>query len=118
MNHLSQISLGLLSWTLSIPSALAARFGGTPTISGLPGTASTAGIKTIIVDVVNDVLTLLGILAVVVIIIAGVRMVLSLGNETAVEGSKKTILYAVIGLIIVILARVIVGFVLNINFGP
>jgi hypothetical protein len=51
---------------------------------------------------------------VVVIVIAGIRLVVSSGDEGAVDKAKKTILFAVIGLIIILLANAIVSIVANI----
>jgi hypothetical protein len=47
------------------------------------------------------------------LIYGGFRYVTSAGNDTAVATAKKTITYALIGLIIVAFAQVIVHFVLN-----
>jgi hypothetical protein len=47
------------------------------------------------------------------IIVAGFRYITSGGKQESVTGAKNTILYAVIGLIIVALAQIIVRFVLN-----
>jgi len=56
---------------------------------------------------------LVGAVAVVMIVIAGFRFVASAGNETAVAAARKTIMYAVIGLLVVAVAQAIVHFVLN-----
>jgi hypothetical protein len=54
-----------------------------------------------------------GVAAVIMLIVGGFRYIVSAGNDTAVSDSKKTILYALIGLVIVSLAQVIVKFVLQ-----
>jgi hypothetical protein len=46
------------------------------------------------------------------IIYGGFRYVTSGGNDASVSGAKNTIIYALIGLVIVALAQVIVHFVL------
>ena len=56
---------------------------------------------------------MVGIVAVVMIIIGGLRYITSGGNDTNVASAKNTLLYAIIGLIIVSLAQLIVRFVLN-----
>jgi hypothetical protein len=121
MNHLAyciaKMSLGISAFFFYLtPNALAGRFGSIPAINGLANGSGVSGLKNAIANFLNDALNLLGIIAVAVIIIAGVRMVISLGNETAVEGAKKTILYALVGLVIVILAKVIVNWILNLNW--
>jgi hypothetical protein len=49
---------------------------------------------------------------VIMIIYAGFRYVTSGGRDESVKGAKNTILYAIIGLVIVALAQIIVHFVL------
>jgi hypothetical protein len=54
-----------------------------------------------------------GVAAVLIIIIGGVMYVLSGGDQAKVTAAKDTILYAVIGLVVVILARTIIVFVIG-----
>lgn len=54
-----------------------------------------------------------GIAAVIMLIIGGVRYVTSGGKQESVTSAKNTILYAVIGLVIVAVAQLIVHFVLH-----
>jgi hypothetical protein len=51
--------------------------------------------------------------AVVMIIIGGLKYITSGGDSGNVTGAKNTILYAIIGLVIVALAQFIVRFVLS-----
>lgn len=64
-------------------------------------------------DFVNIMLFAIGILAVIMIIWGGIRYVLSGGDSTAISAAKKTILYAVVGLVVAILAYAIVNFVIT-----
>ncbi len=84
-----------------------------PCIPGLPcnSDTSSAGVKTLISKVIVFVLDFLGLIAVLFIIIAGIRLIVSQGEEEQKEKAKKTILYVIIGLIIILFARVIVSFV-------
>src|SRR5262245_5917613 len=50
-------------------------------------------------------------ISVIVIIVGGIRYVLSSGDQTAVTNAKNTILYAVIGLVVAFMAYAIVNFV-------
>ena len=63
--------------------------------------------------IVNIILFILGAIAVIVIVIGGLRYVLSGGDANAIKGAKDTILYAVVGLIVALLAYAIVNFVLT-----
>lgn len=63
--------------------------------------------------IVNMILYVLGAIAVIMIVIGGVRYTTSGGDSGGVSGAKNTILYAVVGLVVAILAYAIVNFVLE-----
>jgi hypothetical protein len=67
----------------------------------------------IIKKVINILSVLIGAIAVVMIIIGGFRYVTSAGNAEGTKAARNTILYALVGLIVVALAQIIVHFVLN-----
>ena len=72
-------------------------------------------------DSVNDIIAaainifslVVGVIAVIMIIVGGVKYITSGGDAGNVTGAKNTILYAVVGLVIVALAQIIVRFVLD-----
>lgn len=64
-------------------------------------------------DIINLLLYILGVIAVIAIIIGGLRYVVSGGDSNAVKGAKDMILFAVIGLIVALLAYSIVNFVVG-----
>lgn len=97
-----------LAWRTPV---LAQTFAGNTPDIGTPGEADAEGIRTTITNILKAVLNFLALIAVVVIVIAGIRLIISQGEEEAKEKAKKTILYALIGLIIVLFSRVIVGLV-------
>lgn len=59
----------------------------------------------------NVLLFVIGAIAVIMIVIGGLRYVISGGDSSQVQAAKNTILYALIGVIIAILAYAIVNFV-------
>lgn len=80
--------------------------------------ASDAGITVIAGDVVvhnilNITYSLAGIIAIIMIIIGGFTYTTSAGNPASVTKAKNTILYSVIGLVVVIAAFAITNFVLG-----
>lgn len=93
--------------------------------SGTNGDLSSAGTQTGCTDTnvstfdkyvkfaLNLLSIIVGIAAVIMIIFGGFRYITSGGKQESVTGAKNTILYAVIGLVIVALAQVIVHFVLT-----
>jgi uncharacterized membrane protein len=67
----------------------------------------------LVATIINIISVVVGIVAVIMIIYAGFRYVTSGGRDDSVKGAKNTILYAIIGLVVVALAQIIVHFVLN-----
>ena len=64
-------------------------------------------------QVTNTILYIVGIIAVIMLIIGGIRYVISGGDAKKVTDAKNTVLYAIIGLIISFLAFAIVNFVIS-----
>ena len=66
-----------------------------------------------VINILNAVIGVLGIVAVIVIIMGGVGYMTSSGDAGKVKKAKDTILYGVIGLVIVALSFAIVNFVIS-----
>lgn len=75
--------------------------------------ASTDNATSMAKTIVNVMLFVLGIVAVIMIVIGGLRYVTSGGDSSAVTSAKNTILYSVVGLVIAVMAFAIVNFVLT-----
>ncbi|MDD3284861.1 MAG: Ig-like domain-containing protein [Patescibacteria group bacterium] len=80
-----------------------------PTVSRL----GTNDIETIVVNVINIALWTLGIISLVIILYAGFLWMTSAGNEEKIAKAKKTMVSAVIGLIIIFSSYAIVNFLLK-----
>lgn len=63
--------------------------------------------------VVNLFSLIIGVIAIIMIIYGGFRYITSGGASERVGNAKNTLIYAIVGLIIVALAQIIVHFVLN-----
>lgn len=63
--------------------------------------------------ITNTVLLIVGLISVIMLVYGGLRYILSGGDSKKVTDAKNTVLYAIIGLIISLLAYAIVNFVLN-----
>lgn len=74
------------------------------------------GLTTGLQTIVNVLMFLLGAIAVIMIVIGGIRYVTSNGDASSTKGAKDTIMYAVIGLIVALIAYAIVNFVIT-QFG-
>ena len=69
-------------------------------------------VNNIIKLVINMFSLVVGVISVIMIIVGGLKYITSSGDSGNVTGAKNTILYAIIGLVVVALAQVIVRFVL------
>lgn len=76
-------------------------------------TSGTSKINSIVTTVINIFSIVVGVVAVIMIILGGFKYITSNGDSNNVSGAKNTIIYAIIGLVIVALAQFIVQFVLN-----
>ena len=86
-------------------------------IQQLDSSQSCAGggssIGSILKQVVNILSIVLGAIAIIMIIISGIRFATSGGSATGVTGAKNTLIYAIIGLVIAALAQVLVRWVIG-----
>lgn len=73
---------------------------------------ATTRIANLLARIINFASIIVGVIAVFMVIYAGFRLATSSGNPEATKSARNTILYAIIGLIVVIFAQVIVKFVL------
>jgi len=74
--------------------------------------SSNTSINNVIHTVINLFSLIVGAVSIIMIIYGGFKYVTSGGNDSSVGSAKNTIVYALIGLVIVALAQVIVRFVL------
>lgn len=75
--------------------------------------AANGNIQQLLTTVINWISVIVGVIAVIMIIVGGLRYITSGGESGKVSSAKTTIIYALIGLVVVALAQLIVHFVLN-----
>lgn len=107
------LSLGLLPAMAYADTASDIQGGVDAAAGGADTKKAETNISTTLGNVINILSLAIGIIAVVVIIIAGLNYITSAGDDTKVASAKRTILNAAIGLIIVGMAQIIVRFVIN-----
>ncbi len=56
---------------------------------------------------------IVGLIAIIMMITAGLRFITSSGDPTKVASARNTILYAAVGIVVVAMSQVIIQFVLN-----
>ena len=72
-----------------------------------------SSVNNIINTIINVFSWVVGVVAVIMVIFGGFRYVTAAGNETKTKAAKDTILFALIGIIIVALAQTIVKYVID-----
>lgn len=75
--------------------------------------SAASGLSALAKQVVNVFSIIVGVVAVIMIIYGGFKYITSGGDSGNVSGAKNTLIYAIVGLIIVALAQFIVRFVLT-----
>jgi len=63
--------------------------------------------------ITNVLLFIIGAISVIMLIIGGIRYTVSGGDSGAVSSAKNTILYAIVGIVVALLAYAVVNFVLG-----
>ena len=91
--------------------------GGANTARGADQPSDLFGNNGIFQQITNMLLFAIGVLSVIMLIVGGLRYVISGGNKDAVNSAKNTILYAIVGLIVALLAFAVVNFVIGIFTG-
>ena len=69
--------------------------------------------STDLTQILNIVLVVMGAIAFLMLIIAGLRYTISQGDPNAVAEAKRMIVYTLVGLVVIALAATIVNFVVS-----
>lgn len=116
----AMIVLGLTALLLVAFSALGGATAGAQLISAgdVPSNVASAtggetSFRAIILKIVNFFLGFLGLIAVIMIIYGGITYVTSAGNEEKAGEAKKIIMYAIVGIIIVLISFALVNTVIG-----
>jgi hypothetical protein len=72
-----------------------------------------AGPDGLIIKIANVVAIVAGIAAVIMIIYGGLKYVTSNGDSNSISSAKHTIIYALVGLVVIALAKIIITFVIS-----
>ncbi len=118
------LSLGLVLAPVAVPAVASAATEiqnnlqcGTTLVTDSTGTCDTTGGTTTVNDTVKKAINffsaVVGIVSVIMIIYGGFKYISSGGDSGNVTSAKNTIIYAVIGLVVVAMAQFIVQFVLG-----
>ncbi len=99
---IKELSLALYAALIMTPSLASAKM-----LTTYKGTSLTALLK----FVRTWLLGIAGAVAVLFIVIGGVKLVTSVGNPKRLEDAKKTLTYAIIGLVAVLLSTVILNII-------
>lgn len=81
--------------------------------AGCPTGEEDAKIGDVAKNIINVVITVLGLVAVLFVVIGGVNYTTSQGDPQKTKKARDTILYAILGVILAVLAYTIVNFVIS-----
>jgi hypothetical protein len=86
---------------------------GAASARGVDQAATLFGNTGIFTSVTNVMLFIVGAISVIMIVIGGLRYVVSGGNSSNVTAARNTILYAIVGLVVAMLAYALINFVIT-----
>jgi len=86
---------------------------GLQSIFGTSGLNGSQSLSDLIVNVIRLMLLFAGAIAVVFVIIGGYQYIASGGNEETAEKGKKTLINAIIGVVVIVLAYAIINVIVN-----
>ena len=86
---------------------------GLQSIFGTGGLNNSQSLSDLILNVIRLMLLFAGAIAVVFVIIGGYQYLVSAGNEETAEKGKKTLINAIIGIIVIVLAYAIINVIVN-----
>lgn len=83
------------------------------TADGCSGGSGGVSVEGVVRTVINLLSYAVGVVSVIMIIIGGFKYIMAAGDSNQIQSAKNTILFAIVGLVIVAIAQVIVQFVIN-----
>lgn len=117
------LSIALLSATLFAflqPSVMAidpykdvCQAGSDQTVCTTQNINPVTGQDSIIPKIANIAAAIGGVIAVVIIMMSGLTLVTSTGDSAKITQARNSIIYACVGIVVIIAARVIVGFIMR-----
>jgi hypothetical protein len=125
MKRFITTTLALLFCSLILPFSMASAFspfgqactsgGGSSAVctDSKTGASGTDPVEADIADATHIVAIGAGVIAIVIMLVGAIRYMTSGGDANAVSSAKNTILYAVIGLAVVVLAQSIIVYVVD-----
>lgn len=82
-------------------------------IGGIAGSQSLTGPGGLIYRIISLLLLVAGAIAVLFVIVGGYQYITAAGNEEKSEKGKKTLVDAIIGVVVIVLAYVIINVIVN-----
>ena len=119
-SNFSQIAI---DWASTNPSCSATTTGdptigeGTTASATLDNPISATSVPEIVVNVIQVLLTLLGSAALLIFIYGGIMMITSAGNEEKLKKARSTLVWAILGLVIILVSYGLMSYVFGIFTG-
>jgi hypothetical protein len=77
------------------------------------GTSGQQSITKVLTAVLQIISWIAGIAAIIMVVLSGLKYITSGGDSSSIASAKSTLVYALVGVVIVVLAQAVVFFVLN-----
>jgi len=70
-------------------------------------------LPTLIIRIITFLIAISGVVTIILIIVGGIRMILSLGDPKALQSARSSVTFAIIGLVVILLSVAIITIIGN-----
>lgn len=78
-----------------------------------PGTDPITGPDGILIKATNIIAIIAGVAAVIFLVLAGIKYITSNGAPDQISKAKESIIYALVGLVMIAISRAVIGFIIG-----
>lgn len=107
------LNMILIPLTVSASTAAQVCSGATASTSGTCPAPSGPTIQQIMAAALNIFSIVIGFISVVMVMVGGLKYITSQGDPGSINSAKNTILYALVGIVVAVMAQALVRFVLS-----
>lgn len=100
------------SWAVTCQSGFTAESGVCiPNSTGLPDPGTTDPVATVIINIMEWLLRVVGVIAIIAFVIAGLQYLLSAGDQNTMELGKRNMKWSIVGVVVALIGLIILNFV-------
>jgi len=88
-----------------------------PTGTGLPSPSSSDPVATVLENVMQWLLAVIGVVGIIAFVISGVQYLMAAGDQNIIETAKRNMKWSIVGIVVALSGLIILNFIFNIMDG-